>query len=202
MRTSRVWGPHGYEMLGNGKLWLHPRAKVAKKVIDQVSKELQKELNGFKGAIVEPKSYTVAVHYRMVKDANVVAKAKETFERVVTPWREAGDVRVTTGKMNLEVRPAEALGKGHALALLLADEKADVAKLVDKAGSLLSHPTNTLPFYIGDDETDEDGFRALRRSGVTARVGGPTIETSAEYWLASIAETKQFLELLTNAVAS
>jgi trehalose 6-phosphate phosphatase len=49
--------------------------------------------------------------------------------------------------------------------------------------------------YVGDDETDEDAFRALP-SAVTARVGDRDVETAARYRLADPAEVYRLLEAL------
>lgn len=187
---------HGFDIERRGRLWHHPRAPEFKRVTAQVAKELARELAPFKGVNLEPKGYTLAVHYRQAPDAKTVAMAKRAFERVVSPWREAGEVRVTLGKRLLEVRPGELWGKGHGLAMLLGGPGADARKIVDTSGAFTGDAKDVLALYIGDDETDEDGFKAIRRIGITARVGGTTVPTAAEYRLASIAEVRQFLELV------
>jgi trehalose-6-phosphatase len=44
---------------------------------------------------------------------------------------------------------------------------------------LLSEPEHTLVVYVGDDETDEDAFRAIYGRGVGIKVGGYGIRTAA-----------------------
>ena len=48
--------------------------------------------------------------------------------------------------------------------------------------------------YIGDDTTDEDAFRALKRNGVTIRVGRSSINTEAEYHLPDVLHVKRLLK--------
>jgi len=55
-----------------------------------------------------------------------------------------------------------------------------------------------LPVYLGDDLTDEDGFRAIERygEGLTVFVGGETDSTMARYFLRSPDEVERFLIML------
>ncbi len=52
---------------------------------------------------------------------------------------------------------------------------------------------DVLPFYVGDDVTDEDAFRALADGGIGVIVGTPSYGTSADYRLRDTDEVKQFL---------
>ncbi len=188
---------HGFDMERRGKVWRHPRAAEFKQVIGQVTAALKQELAPFAGVSLEPKGYTLAVHYRQVRSPKIVAGMKAAFWRVVQPLVEAGEIRVTYGKRILEVRPGEAWGKGHGLAVLLAGPRADITTVVDATGAFTGDAQGVLPLYIGDDETDEDGFKAIRHIGVTARVGGASKPSAAEYRLATLAEVRRFLELLS-----
>ncbi len=187
---------HGFDMERRGKVWRHPRAPEFKRVIGQVTEALQWELATFAGVNLEPKGYTLAVHYRQAHSAKIVAGMKAAFWQVVQPLVEAGEIRITYGKRVLEVRPAEEWGKGHGLAVLLAGPRADITKVADRTGAFTGAAQGVLPLYIGDDETDEDGFTAIRHVGITARVGGATKPSAAEYRLASLAEVRRFLEMV------
>jgi trehalose-phosphatase len=187
---------HGFDMERRGKVWRHPRAGEFKSMIARVAKTLERELAPFAGVYVEPKGYTVAVHYRKAASAKVVAGMRSAFWRVVQPLVDTGEIRVTYGKRILEVRPNEVWGKGHGIAVLLAGAKADLRKIVSATGAFTGDAKGVLPIYIGDDETDEDGFKAVRRIGITARVGSTRKPSSATYRLASLAEVRRFLELL------
>ncbi|MFA7294751.1 MAG: hypothetical protein WC060_04890, partial [Candidatus Omnitrophota bacterium] len=55
---------------------------------------------------------------------------------------------------------------------------------------------NVLPIYIGDDVTDEDAFRVLKRRGLTVFVGKPG-NSAANYYLKNPREVIKFLRLIS-----
>jgi trehalose 6-phosphate phosphatase len=107
------------------------------------------------------------------------AALAETVKGVV---REYPKLRVTQGRMVFEVRPSIKWDKGKALEFLL--ESLGYAGRAD-----------VLPVYIGDDRTDEDAFKALRRrgQGVGILVSKHPKETSASFSLQEPAEVMEFL---------
>ncbi len=67
-----------------------------------------------------------------------------------------------------------------------------------KALLFLLHTLNldredVLPFYIGDDVTDEDAFRTLKGRGITIMVQDRPQETAADYTLKNPDEVRRFL---------
>jgi trehalose-phosphatase len=90
-------------------------------------------------------------------------------------------LKLTQGRMVFEVRPRIKWDKGKALEFLL--ESLGLADCAD-----------VLPVYIGDDRTDEDAFKALRRrgQGVGILVSKYPKETSASYSLQEPAEASFF----------
>ena len=56
--------------------------------------------------------------------------------------------------------------------------------------------------FIGDDLTDEEGFRVLRDSGIGIIVGKPNRETLAKYYLSNPTEVRKFLETVIYALKS
>jgi trehalose-phosphatase len=80
--------------------------------------------------------------------------------------------------MVFEIRPRVDFHKGKAVR--------DLIKIVPIGG--------LLPFYFGDDQTDEDAFRFLRGKGITVFVGAPEISTEAEYFLKTPGEVTEFLK--------
>jgi hypothetical protein len=86
-------------------------------------------------------------------------------------------LKLTQGRMVFEVRPTIKWDKGKALEFLL--ESLGFADCAD-----------VLPVYIGDDRTDEDAFKVLRRrgQGVGILVSKHPKETSASYSLQEPAE--------------
>jgi trehalose 6-phosphate phosphatase len=103
----------------------------------------------------------------------------ETVKSVV---REYPKLRVTQGRMVFEVRPTIKWDKGKALEFLL--ESLGYADCAD-----------VLPVYIGDDRTDEDAFKALRRrgQGIGILVSKHPKETSASFSLQEPADVMEFL---------
>ncbi|XP_025803466.1 probable trehalose-phosphate phosphatase 7 isoform X2 [Panicum hallii] len=106
----------------------------------------------------------------------------ELSEAVKGVLRGYPKLRLTQGRMVLEVRPTIKWDKGKALEFLL-----------ESLG--FADCTNVLPVYIGDDRTDEDAFKVLRRrgQGVGILVSKHPKETSASYSLQEPAEVMEFL---------
>jgi len=98
-------------------------------------------------------------------------------ETVKSVLKEYPKLKLTQGRMVFEVRPSIKWDKGKALEFLL--ESLGFADCAD-----------VLPVYIGDDRTDEDAFKVLRRrgQGVGILVSKHPKETSASYSLQEPAE--------------
>lgn len=180
-------GNHGMEIKDlSGILYVDPEVKKAQPVIDGIYKKLVKKLGRIKGIIVENKGLTLSVHYRLV-DEGVAHKVREIFDDTVSEAKESGDVRITHGKKVFEVRPAVDIDKGGA-----------IRKLIEKYGGESSGGGKSVPIYIGDDRTDEDGFRAIEEhgKGISVFVGSPQAQSAARYFLKSSEEVSDFLGML------
>jgi len=140
---------------------------------------LTKKVEDIPGAWVEHKKFAVTVHYRQTPPDHV-SRVMAAFDEVAACFpglRKAG------GKMVLELRPGIACyDKGKALLWLL--------DRLDKTDG--TH----VPLYIGDDETDEDAFRAISGRGMGVRIGDPTDATAADYSLNDVGEVLQFFRSL------
>ena len=110
---------------------------------------LRDELDDVDGAVVEDKALTATVHYRRTPSERV----PDVIETVENAVESTDGVRVTNGKKILELRPDVPAGKGLA-----------VERLRQR------HP-DALPLFVGDDRTDEDGFRAVADRGYGVLVG-------------------------------
>ena len=123
------------------------------------------------GVIVEDKRWTLSVHYRLA-DPRVVPG----LSAHVADIADQLGLRITVGKEVLELRPPVAFDKGTAS--------------IDLAESLGALGAGASLFCAGDDQTDEDAFRALRAvqpAAVTVFVageGGPA-RSSAEFTVSS-----------------
>ena len=119
---------------------------------DRLAERLAPLVAGVDGAWLEHKPASIAVHVRPVADRAAAA-------RLLDDARAAADSSLTLkpGKDVLEIAVTDA-HKGGAL-----------RRLIEELGTAAS-------LYLGDDVTDEDGFRALDGpDDVTVKVGdGPT----------------------------
>jgi trehalose 6-phosphate phosphatase len=100
---------------------------------------------------------------------------------------------MTCGKEVLEIRPPVSVDKGTA--------SANLVRQLGAAGN------GSVIVYVGDDRTDEDAFRQLRREwarAVTIRVLGDAFggaepqDTSAEFQLADTQAVSRFLMALAS----
>src|SRR5262249_38153427 len=103
---------------------------------------------------------------------DVPAKLQPELRRKLHTWLKPfrRDLRTEGNLRDVEILPRSIRGKGAAVRRLLADPKLRGA----------------IPFYFGDDFSDESGFVAVRR-GVSVLVGKPrktfarfTVRTPAE----------------------
>ena len=111
-------GNHGLEIIGAGDDFVHPQAAGLRPALERVGSELQSRLAGYPGVLVEDKGLTLSVHYRQT-DASLVPPVERTFDDVVSAAPVG--LKVTRGKMVLEVRPDVAWGKGNAIAKLITE---------------------------------------------------------------------------------
>lgn len=178
-------GNHGLEIEGPGISFVNPLAEEMKPVFRLIHQILSKALAPVRGASVENKGLTLSVHYRMVDD-DMSHELRNVFERVIGTARSLGKVKTTSGKKVYEVRPAVDWDKGKAIELL-----------IERYGRKWKRK-GLLPIYMGDDLTDEDGFRVIERygDGVSIFVGEEKTRTIARYSLRSPSEVEQFLGML------
>ena len=135
-------GSHGFDVvLPDGSA--HQRGTEFLPALEAAERDLRARLASVPGAQIEAKTFAIAVHVRRVRE-ELVPDVEAAVAGVA-----AADPRLrrTGGKKVFEIRPAVAWDKGKALLWLL-----DVLEL----------GPGVLPVYVGDDETDEDAFRAVR----------------------------------------
>jgi alpha,alpha-trehalase len=178
-------GCHGFDIAGPGITSpRHADAERAVPLLAEVAEALIRRLGGVAGVRVENKTYAVAVHTRLV--------APEVVDevRAVVAGRAARhpELRLTSGKKVLEVRPQVEWDKGRAVLWLM--------------GALHLDRPDVVPVYVGDDLTDEDAFAALEGRGVGVVVGRDTRVTRARLALADPHQVLLFLEALRARLAS
>jgi len=178
-------GSHGFDIItARGERVEHAEGARHADAVTRAAQRLAERTSAIAGALVEPKRFAVAVHYRQVAEADIPALEAVVDEVLAS---EPG-LHKTHGKKVFELRPVLDWDKGRA-----------VLWLID---ALAGGDANVLPFYIGDDETDEDAFRALAEVGITIFVGPPRHDTAAHFRLADPAEVGVFLRRLTELLGN
>jgi trehalose 6-phosphate phosphatase len=173
-----IWSPEGGEIE-------HDAAVGSEELLDRVTAQLRDELGSIEGALVEPKKASVAAHYRLVSDEERPA-VQAVVERLLADHPD--ELKVTPGKMVYELQPKLDWNKGKAVLYLL--------------DALNLERDDVVPFYVGDDITDEHAFEALADRGIGVfvgraddpEVGGRT--TAADFVLDSTEEVERFLDTL------
>lgn len=149
-------GNHGCETLRpDGVLVVDPRVEPYRPVVQQAAMEIAGLTRGIPGVLVEDKTWTLSIHFRLTPP--------ELHERVAQLSTEVATrlgLRPTAGKMLVEVRHPVHVHKGTAAVALAETLDADRPEAV--------------VFFAGDDVTDEDAFGELARrwpEAITLRVG-------------------------------
>ncbi len=131
-----------------------------------------------RGIVVEPKAFSLSVHYRAASDPVAAVRAIESAIATLEPAP-----RVIGGKCVFNLLPEGAPDKGQALRALVAHERADGA------------------FFIGDDVTDEAVFVDAPSTWVTVRVGRSE-DSAARYFIADQDDIDRCLSVVLDAVAA
>jgi trehalose-phosphatase len=181
-----IWyaGSHGFDIVApDGTSTQH--APEFLPALDAAETQLRPLLAAVDGARLERKRFAIAAHFRQVASQDTAAV--EQHVRAVAA--DHPELKVTGGKMIFELRPNVDWNKGKALRALLT--------------TLGLERDDVVPLYIGDDETDEDGFRALGETGVGLVVRGENDRrpTAAQYALEDPAAVVAFLEALRGQLA-
>jgi trehalose 6-phosphate phosphatase len=150
-----------------------PRAQVHRWVI-----QLTEQLSGQRGVLIEDKTHSVSVHYRS-------APNQEEALRVIMPIvRTLPEVRIICGAAAVNLLPKHGANKGVALCRALEITGCDTA------------------IYVGDDETDEDAFGALKPEKLLSIRIGRSDASRARYHLDAQESIDLFLHALIEARAS
>jgi trehalose 6-phosphate phosphatase len=174
-------GNHGLEIEGPGLQYINPEAEAARDIMLGLTAQLAQALGHIEGVIIQEKGLSVSVHFRLATPdkEDIVTK---TVKRLTAPHVEKGEIRVYPMKKLWEIRPPADWDKGKAVELIGREIKAKL-----KLRRLLT-------IYLGDDTTDEDAFKVLRRpDGWSIYVGGEKASSSAAYYLSSVEEVEDFL---------
>ena len=147
-------GNHGLEWFDDGHYRAHPAGLAAEQAIvdalDAINEDLKLLDRDLTGIVFENKQLSASIHYRLVADP-------DSFDAPLAAITQARadeyGLRMTTGKMMVELRPSAQVSKGSA-----------VEEIVTGRGL-------RGVVFLGDDVTDIDAFLAiarLRATGVLA----------------------------------
>jgi trehalose 6-phosphate phosphatase len=168
-------GSHGFDIAGAGGLRRELGAEYLP-VLAIAETKLREAIREIPGAQLERKQFSVAAHYRNVNE-NDASRVALAVDAVAAKHRE---LRRIDGKKVYELLPDIDWDKGKAVLWLL-----------ETLG--LEHE-NVRAIYIGDDNTDEDAFRALEKRGVAILVSEQPQLTAANYCLRDPEEVERFLQ--------
>lgn len=147
-------GCHGLEIAWDTFRFRHPQAVRLLPLLERATRRLRRKTSCYRGVLVKPNGLTVSLHYRLA-DPRVVPALRGVVREILG---SAPSLELLAGKKALELRPRVTWGKGKAARLLR-----DLL-----ARSLRARP---LTLYLGDDETDEEAFRALAGRAICVAVG-------------------------------
>jgi trehalose 6-phosphate phosphatase len=181
-------GNHGFEIEGPGINFVNPLVDEIKPFFRILQRILVLTLGSIKGIFIEDKGITLSVHYRQVQDVQA-NDIEYLVQKIIDRPLSRGLFNISKGKKVFDVKPAINWDKGKAIKLIM--------KRYGKGG----RHSGLLVIYLGDDRTDEDGFKVVEKygNGITVFVGENLSNTSARYLLSSTDEVRRFLiKLLDN----
>lgn len=176
-------GNHGLEIEGPKIKFESQVSPRLKSVIRSIVKEMRHQLSDIKGVLIEDKGLTLSIHYRLVDQKDMPA-LKRTVSETINPYAARGKIKINSGKKVYEIKPPVQWDKGKVVLWLMARQQFTAGE------------ERFLPIYIGDDITDEDAFRALKRKGLTIFVG-ESRSSNADYYLKNTEEVTKFLRLIS-----
>ncbi|MBX5486058.1 MAG: trehalose-phosphatase [Mycolicibacterium hassiacum] len=143
---------------------------IDRELLERIITELERIARGRAGVTVETKPASAALHVRNARPPDAEAALKAAREAAAN-W----DVHVTEGKAVLEFAVVST-DKGEAVEILREQTRA------------------TAVVFFGDDVTDENVFRRLRRGDVGVKVGAG--ETAARYRVQTVDDVAEALRFL------
>lgn len=171
--TAEIWGTHGWERYtgeGNHRVW--PIGETYSKGLENAIAWATREKLLTR---IETKPATVALHWR--------SAVGEERKRIESLTRER--FQAIAGESGLTLHPFDG---GLELRTPGRDKGVAVRTILEELGD------NPAVAYLGDDNTDEDAFRALEGKALRVLVRTELRETAADLWLRPPREMIRFLE--------
>jgi trehalose 6-phosphate phosphatase len=168
-------GNHGLELRGAGVDWLHPIIAQARPALSALAAQVRNRIQCVVGAELEDKGAGLALHYRRVASVDL-PRLLSAIEQIDLPRT----IRRHDGGRVIEYRPDVEWDKGYALRRIMQH--------------LGIPPWATI--FLGDDTTDEDGFRELNGQGIAVHVGAESAVSLADFHARDPADAVKFLTAL------
>jgi trehalose 6-phosphate phosphatase len=171
-RLPEIWGSHGWEQLrANGEYALAPISKGALKGLVEADEwtDQIKALGGW----CEHKPGSLAIHWRGLQSRQIASIQRTVYEK----WMALDlhkDLVWYDFDGGIELR-APGRDKGYVV------------------NSILSQVHDAAAAYLGDDNTDEDAFKAIKGRGLSVLVRPTHRPTAADLWLRPPIELLDFL---------
>ncbi len=189
-------GNHGLEWSESGVYVAHPAGVEAEQGVSQTLAEIEQDLRlqaiDLTGLLFENKRLSASIHYRLMEQPL-------QFEAILLPIaeRRAAEhgLRLSGGKMTLELRPTSSISKGTAVERIVHDRGLHGA------------------IFLGDDVTDVDAFRVIRRLrtehvlmtglaiGVLSSDTHPSVIAESDLMLESVDEVAALFVALADRLA-
>lgn len=170
LQGMAVAGQHGLEIrTPDGVLTTHP---VRAESLNSVRKNLVDAVEKHPGLIAEYKGMSIALHYR---HAPALASYAHTLMRKLQQ-SYVPDFVIQKGKRVVELKPA-GTDKGVAIAGIMSEQPF----------------AGRIPVFVGDDVTDEVGFKAVNRMGGHSIKIGPG-RTNARWRLKNVKSLREWLQ--------
>ena len=174
-------GNHGLEAQYKNKK-LSPKFSQQSKykaVLKKINNQLVEALKDIKGVVLEDKGVILALHYRKV-DKNKQKRVIRIFQKILKPYLKTKLVKSGRGKKVLEVKPNIFFSKADSLRFFHKQFKKTKADLT---------------MFFGDDLTDEDVFKILKKPDLTVRIGRKK-SSRARYYLSTPKQLSQSLRYI------
>jgi trehalose 6-phosphate phosphatase len=164
-----------YVFGNHGFEWSGGKTRPPRAQVHQWVDQLREQLSGHPGVFVEDKTHSLSVHYRLAPDN------ERALQFILPIVQTLPDVRIIPGAAAVNLLPTHGANKGVALRRALEETGCEKA------------------IYVGDDDTDEDAFGALKRDLLlTIRIGS-SCTSRAKYHLESQESIDSLLRELIDA---
>jgi len=187
-------GNHGFEHRWRGTSRDQEAARQSVQAIENALAEIENELNllGLStGTLFENKRLSASIHYRLSPNRDLIGS---DIGRVAANAAQRHGLKLSEGRYVVELRPNIAINKGTAILDLIED-----------------HELKGI-IFLGDDVTDVDGFRLVRKATENGLVAGLTIAVAspearqfvleeADEVVSSVSEAVELLSAISGRLA-